>query len=474
MNNTVHFIFFISLILFQCTQNSRESTEIPGKPNIILLVADDAGYGDLSCYGQSKFKTPNIDRLEREGILFTSHYAGSTVCAPSRSALMTGQHTGHTFIRGNKEVQPEGQYPIPDGIKLLPEYLKEAGYVTGGFGKWGLGYPGSEGDPINQGFDEWFGYNCQRLAHNYYPQYLWHNRDTVFLDENYRNAEGIYSFDLIHQKALDFIDDHQNESFFLFLPYTIPHAELLVPHDSIFDHFHGKFPESPYKGVDDGPDFRKGPYGSQNSPHAAFAAMMVRLDLAVGDLLNKINSLGIGQNTLFMFTSDNGPHLEGGADPDFFDSNGPYRGFKRDLYEGGIRVPLLARWPEVIQPGTTTDHISAFWDILPTLADATDLTITTEIDGISFLAVFKGSGKQIQHDYLYWEFHEQGGKQAVRMGDWKGIRLGVKENPDAPIELYNLLNDPDETDNLAHQNPVIVEKMDSLMRKAHEPSEVFP
>jgi arylsulfatase A-like enzyme len=474
MKKTALFFVPLFLILLQCTPKENDTSETKKNPNIILLIADDAGYGDFSCYGQEKFQTPNVDRLAREGMLFTSHYAGSTVCAPSRSSLMTGEHTGHTFIRGNKEVKPEGQYPIPGDIKIMPEYMKEAGYVTGGFGKWGLGAPGSEGDPMNQGFDEWFGYNCQRLAHNYYPEYLWHNRDTFFLEENNRGREGIFSFDLIHRKALEFIDNHSREPFFLFLPYTIPHAELLVPEDSIFSRFKGKFLETPYEGVDEGPNYRKGPYGSQEAPHAAFAAMMVRLDLAVGDLLDKIDSLGIGNNTLFIFTSDNGPHLEGGADPDFFDSNGPYRGYKRDLYEGGIRVTCLGRWPERIESGTRSGHVSAFWDILPTLAEITDFTIPSSSDGISFLPVLTGAVDQEKHDFVYWEFHEQGGKQAVRMGKWKGIRLGVKENRNAPIELYDLDRDPGESTNLAGQHPHVIDHLDSLMKKAHEPSEIFP
>ena len=473
MKTIAQSLILLSFFLFYCKQQYRETSETLHKPNIILLIADDAGYGDFSCYGQQKFNTPNIDRLAIEGMLFTQHYSGSTVCAPSRSSLMTGEHTGHTFIRGNKEAQPEGQHPIPSSIKILPEYLKEAGYVTGGFGKWGLGAPGSEGDPVNQGFDEWFGYNCQRLAHNYYPEYLWHNEDTVFLHENDEGKEGAYSHDLIHKEALDFIENHQNESFFLFLPYTIPHAELLVPDDSIFQYFSGKFPEEPFHGVDEGPQYRKGPYGSQQFPHAAFVSMMVRLDLAVGDIFDKLDFLNIGDNTLFIFTSDNGPHLEGGADPDFFNSNGPYQGYKRDFYEGGIRVPMIIRWPDRVKSGTTSDHISAFWDILPTLCDVTGINLQHQVDGISFLPTLLGEDFQQKNDYLYWEFYEQGGKQAVRFGNWKGIRLGVKENRNAPIELYDLSNDPGEANNIAEKYPEIISLMDSIMNEAHEPSDVF-
>ena len=261
---------FLILVLFLfsfygCTKPDGNKL----KPNIIYIIADDAGYGDIGCYGQQLFSTPNIDKLAAEGLRFTDHYAGSTVCAPSRSSLMTGQHTGHTFIRGNKEVQPEGQYPLPGEMVLLPELLKQAGYVTGGFGKWGLGAPGSEGDPMNQGFDRWFGYNCQRLAHNYYVSYLWNNRDTVYQAENFNNGTGTYSHDIIQQNALNFIRENKDHPFFLFLPYTIPHAELLVPEDSIFLLYKDRFKEIPYIGVDEGPGYGNGTYGSQEYPRAA-------------------------------------------------------------------------------------------------------------------------------------------------------------------------------------------------------------
>jgi arylsulfatase A-like enzyme len=366
---------------------------------------------------------------------------------------MTGQHTGHTFIRGNKGMKPEGQYPIPDTLEILPEILKKAGYITGGFGKWGLGGPGSEGDPINQGFDYWFGYNCQGLAHNYYTEYLWNNQDTVFLHGNNNGGTKDYSFDIIHQKALEFIDQNRNNPFFLFLPYTIPHAEIIVPDDTLFQKYLGKFEETPYKGVDDGPRYRKGPYGSQKFPRAAFAAMMERFDLSVGDIMHKIDDLGIGSNTIFILTSDNGPHLEGGADPDFFNSNGILKGYKRDLYEGGIRVPFIVRWPDVVQGSIKTGHISAFWDILPTLCDIAGIEIPDNSDGISFFPTLKQEGRQRKHDYLFWEFYEQGGKQAVRIDNWKGIRLDIKNNPGNPLELYNLIEDPEEKNDISENNP---------------------
>ena len=469
--NKIFQILIIVLLFISCESTSDEITD--QKPNIIFLIADDAGYGDFGCYGQKIFNTPNIDRMASEGMLFTQHYSGSTVCAPSRSSLMTGQHTGHTFIRGNKGMKPEGQYPIPDSLHILPELLQKAGYVTGGFGKWGLGGPGTEGDPVNQGFDEWFGYNCQSLAHNYYPEYLWHNRDTIFLHGNDNRGTSQFSHDIIHLKAIDFIEKNKDKTFFLFLPYTIPHAEILVPDDSLFEKYRSKFEETPYKGVDDGPRYRKGPYGSQDYPRAAFAAMMERLDLAVGDIMNKIDDLGIGDNTLFIFTSDNGPHLEGGADPDFFNSNGILRGYKRDLYEGGIRVPFIVRWPKEVQSGIKTGHISAFWDIMPTFCEIAGINTPEKSDGLSFLPTLKQEGIQNKHPYLFWEFYEQGGKQAVRLDQWKGIRLNIKDHPDNPIELYNLSEDPEELNDISADHPDIVNKIELIMQEAHIPSPVF-
>jgi arylsulfatase A-like enzyme len=463
----------IFIIIFFLTNCGSKEDKTDKRPNIVFLIADDAGYGDFGCYGQEVFTTPNIDRMAAEGMLFTQHYSGSTVCAPSRSSLMTGQHTGHTFIRGNKWMKPEGQYPLPDTINILPELLKRAGYITGGFGKWGLGGPGSEGDPVNQGFDTWFGYNCQRLAHNYYPEYLWGNRDTVFLHGNDNGGVTQFSYDLIHQEALKFIENNKENPFFLFLPYTIPHAEIIVPDDSLLHKYLGEFEEVPYKGVDEGPQYRKGPYGSQETPRAVFAAMMERLDLSVGDIIRKLDDLDIGNNTIFILTSDNGPHLEGGADPDFFNSNGIYRGYKRDLYEGGIRVPFIVRWPDMVQGSIKTGHVSAFWDILPTLCEIAGIAPPQNIDGISFLPTLKQEGRQIKHHYLYWEFYEQGGKQAVRLDYWKGIRLNLKDNPDGPIELYNLAEDPEEKTEISEKHPEVVREIEKLMLEAHSPSGIF-
>jgi arylsulfatase A len=443
-------------------------------PNIIYILADDLGYGDLSCYGQQKFKTPNIDKLATQGMLFRQHYTGCTVSAPSRSSLMTGLHTGHTPIRGNKGWDPEGQWPLASSSVTLAEMLKTKGYATGAFGKWGLGFIDTEGDPNKQGFDEFFGYNCQSLAHNYYPYWLWHNNEKIILNENAGNKTGIYSADTIHKSAINFIRSNRNKPFFMFYASTIPHAELFAKPDYIAQ-FTGKFdPEKPFKGVDSGKDYRLGPYGSQTSPHVAFAAMVKELDDYVGDIMKKLQELGLDKNTIVIFSSDNGPHKEGGADPDYFDSNGPLKGYKRDLYEGGIRSPMLVRWSGKVKASTISDHISAFWDIMPTLAEITGSKLTSGIDGISFLPELLGKKGQKQHEFLYWEFHEQGGKIAVRLDKWKGIRLNVDKEPDGTIELYDLSKDIGELNNIAASNPEIVAKISAIMKKEHVPSKDFP
>ncbi len=444
------------------------------KPNIVFILADDLGYGDLSCLGQQRFRTPNLDRLAAEGLNFTDHYAGSTVCAPSRSCLMTGLHTGHTYIRGNKRVDPEGQHPLPKDTVTVAGLLQQAGYRTGAFGKWGLGPPGSEGDPNHQSFDEFFGYNCQRIAHHYYPRHLWHNQEKLVLAENAGTRRGLYAPNLIHEQALDFIEKNREDPFFLFVSSIIPHAELFAP-EQYMAKYRGKYPpEKVYKGADGGENFRNGPYGSQPESHAAFAAMIDLLDVQVGEIVAKIKELGLDGNTLILFSSDNGPHKEGGADPDYFDSNGPFKGYKRDLYEGGIRVPTLARWPGRIQPATASGHVSAFWDFLPTACDMAGIEAPAGIDGISFLPTLLGKqDEQRQHTHLYWEFYEQGGKQAVRKGGWKGIRLNVRRDPAGPIELYDLKADPGETTNVADNHPDIVAEMAVLMTESHTDSDVF-
>jgi arylsulfatase A-like enzyme len=469
-----NFLFFIigsaGLSVFSsCNRQAESAVQEAPSPNIIYILADDLGYGDLSFLGQEKFETPNIDRMAGEGMFFSQHYAGSTVCAPSRASLFTGLHTGHSPVRGNLSVN-EGGYPIPDSIPMMSEMFRQKVYVNGVFGKWGIGYPGSESSPENRGFDEWYGYSHQGLAHNFYPEYLWHNDKKVILEGNANGGTGQYSFDLIHAQALKFLEENRDTSFFLYLPYTHPHAELIVPDDSIFQSYKRKYPETPWVGVDDGPTYRKGPYGSQEYPRAAFAAMVARLDMAVGDILNKVKEYGIAENTLIIFTSDNGPHQEGGADPEFFNSNGPFKGIKRDLYEGGIRVPAIAWWPGTVAANSTSDHVSAFWDMYPTFAELIGGELPDDLDGVSMVPSLTGEGYQKKHSRLYWEFHEKGGRIALREGDWKAVRYNVKKDPNSIIELYNLAEDPGETNNVVGENPEVERRMDALLRTARTPN----
>lgn len=443
--------------------NNEKATDKP--VNVIYILADDLGYGDLGCYGQQKIKTPHIDRMAAEGMLFTQHYAGCTVSAPSRASLMTGLHTGHTQIRGNKEIKPEGQQAMQVNTYTLGKLMKSANYTTGIFGKWGLGYPGSDSEPNKMGFDEFYGYNCQREAHSYYPEHLWHNGEKVILLTNENRGMNIYSQDLIHEKAIRFIRDNKQKPFFAMLTYTLPHAELNLPHDSIYQQYENLFAEKPYDG--------KNGYYDVEKPHASFAAMVTRLDMYVGEILDELKKQGLDKNTLVIFTSDNGPHREGGADPDFFNSYGPLKGIKRDLYEGGIRVPMIAWMPEKIAANTRSEHISAFWDVMPTLAELSNIKLPTKTDGISMLPTLFSNNRQKEHEYLYWEFHELGGRQAIRKGDWKAIRLNVGTPERTAVELYNLKNDLHEDNNLAKDNPEILEELILLIDRARTESELF-
>ncbi|MDR1860989.1 MAG: arylsulfatase [Bacteroidales bacterium] len=473
MRRTTAIVLTPLLVFSSCRSGQKQ--EKASVPNIVYILADDLGYGDLSCYGQSRFKTPNIDRLAAEGKRFTQHYAGTTVSAPSRCSLMTGLHTGHTFIRGNRGWKPEGQFPIPASTYTIAEALKTAGYATGAFGKWGLGYIDTEGSPNKQGFDEFYGYNCQSLAHNYYPDHLWDNETKVLLGDNSGDKFAIYAPELIHQRALQFIEKNRERPFFLYYPSIIPHAELLPPQEYI-EPFRGLFlPEKEFKGAEPGDEnFRRGPYGTQRESHAAFAAMVSILDKQVGEILDKLTELGLDENTLVIFTSDNGPHLEGGADPDYFDSNGPLRGYKRDLYEGGIREPMIARWSGKIKAGTTTDHISAFWDVFPTLTELADIDAPENLDGISFVpTLFGNDSKQPQHEYLYWEFHERGGRKAIRQGNWKLVQYNVANPEETTVELYNLSTDIGEENNVAAQNSETVQELLGKLQSARTESELF-
>jgi len=406
---------------------------------------------------------------------FTNHYAGCTVCAPSRSSLMTGQTTGFTPIRGNKGWDPEGQWPMQSDAFTIAELLKQAGYTTGAFGKWGLGYIGTEGDPNKQGFDTFFGYNCQTLAHNYYPGHLWENGQRVALEGNSGEEFGVYAPDLIQEHLLKFIEENKDKPFFLFYPNVLPHAELLVPEKEVAA-FRGKFdPEKQFEGADPGdPKFRLGKYGTQDECHATFAAMVTILDRHVGEVMAKLKELGLDENTIVIFSSDNGPHIEGGADPDFFDSNGPLKGYKRDLYEGGIREPMIARWTGKISPGSVNDHISAFWDVMPTFAELIGAEKPSNIQGISFLPTLLNQTGQKQHEYLYWEFHENGGRQAIRRGDWKYVSYNIDDPAKQTHELYDLSVDLGEEHDVAAENPEIVEEMRQLLETSRVETADFP
>ncbi|UCF42640.1 MAG: arylsulfatase [Planctomycetota bacterium] len=439
------------------------------RPNIIFVLADDLGYGDLGCYGQEKIKTPNLDRMAAEGMRFTQHYAGSTVCAPSRCALMTGLHTGHCRVRGNKRV------PLRPCDATVAELLKKAGYATGLIGKWGLGEPDTTGIPNKKGFDYFFGYLNQARAHNYYPDWLWRNQEkvkldneVVYIDEGYARGVGSaatkrvdYSHDLFTEEALQFIERNKNQPFFLYLAYTVPHAN----NESHLVGRHGM--EVPDYGIYQDKDWPE--------PQKGHAAMISRMDRDIGRLFDKLQGLGLDENTVVFFSSDNGPHTEGGAKPEFFDSNSVLRGIKRDLYEGGIRMPMIVRWPGTIKSASVTNHVSAFWDFLPTAAELAGVKPPADIDGISMLPTLLGQPhRQKKHKYLYWEFHERGKKQAVRMGYYKGVRLNVSRKPSGPIELYNLKTDIAEKRNVAHKHAKIVTKIERYLRTARTPSEDFP
>lgn len=415
---------------------------------MVFILADDLGYGGLGCYGQEKVPTPNLDRLASEGMRFTDFYAGSTVCAPSRCCLMTGKHTGHAWVRGNQRI------PLRPEDVTVAEVLKKAGYATGLVGKWGLGEPETTGVPNRQGFDYFFGYLNQRHAHNYYPTYLWRNQEQVELTGNLNGKKTEYSHDLFTKEALGFVEKHRAEPFFLYLAYTIPHANNERQRDE------GKGMEVP--------DY--GPYAARDWTDAqkGHAAMVDRMDRDIGRIVSRLGDLGLDGNTLILFSSDNGPHREGGYDPEFFDCNGPLRGIKRDLYEGGIRVPTIARWPGRIKPGTTSVEPLAFWDVLPTLAEIAGVKVPATIDGISFLPTLLGK-EQSGHDYLYWEFHEGGFAQAVRRGTHKAVR----KNQGA-VELYDLASDLGEQNNVAARYPDVAARLAGIMGQAHTESEHWP
>lgn len=444
----------VLVVLSACS--AAEESERP--PNIVLIVADDLGYGDVGAYGQEHIRTPNLDRMASQGLRFTQFYSGSTVCAPSRAVLMTGLHTGHAYVRGN--ANSGAGVPLRPEDVTLAELLREAGYVTGMFGKWGLGVEGTTGVPSEQGFDAFVGYLDQVHAHYYYVDHLWTIEEGAMKRLPVDSTR--YSQDVIAEAALDFIDANRGRPFFLYAPFTIPHAELAVPDSSLEPYLdedgNSIFPEAPFPG---------GHYGAQSMPHAAYAAMVSHLDHDVGRILDRLQHHDLSGDTIVLFTSDNGPHEAGGYDPTFFDGNGPLRGVKRDLYDGGIRVPAIAWGPAAVPAGEVTEHVGYFADVLVTAADLAGAAEPEEHDGVSLAPLLTGrAAEQAEHEYLYWEFYERGSAQAVRQGNWKAVRQPMFTGP---IELYDLAADVGETTDVSGEHPGVVRQVEQIMDQAHIP-----
>lgn len=465
------FSFLLALILAGL---AAEHAHAADRPNIIFILADDLGIGDLGCYGQEKIRTPNIDRLAVEGMRFTNYYSGCSVCAPSRCTLMTGMHLGHATVRDNMQRAPklEGQHPMQAGTITVAQELKRAGYATAIIGKWGLGMPEDKSSPLDFGFDHHYGYLCQSVAHTYYPPYLWRDNAKQTLDGNpdydpsmrgaIPESGKTYSADKMGEEALPWVRAHKDGPFFLYYAFTIPHVSLQVPEDSLAE-YKGKWPETPFRNTKH--------YANNETPRAAYAAMITRMDRYIGELMSLLKELGIDDKTLVIFSSDNGAVFPlSGTDPVFFNSTAGLRGYKQDLYEGGIRTPFIARWPGQIKAGSKTDYLGAFWDMLPTFCDLAGTKPTAAVDGLSIVPTLLGRDGQKTHDYLYWEYHSGGGKQAVRFDHWKAVRNDVKKRPDAPTELYDLKADPAEATNVAAQHPEIVAKTEGLMKSSHTPS----
>ena len=457
------------------------------KPNIIYIYADDMGYGELGAYGQTKIKTPNLDRMSAEGMRFTDHYSSAPVCAPARCMLLTGKHGGHTYIHGNYELGgfPDslegGQMPLPDGVFTVGKMMQQAGYKTAAIGKWGLGMANTTGSPIKQGFDYFYGYLDQKQAHNYYPTHLWENDhwDTLqnsvinvhkqldstkatLADFNYYKGKE-YAPAKLTEKALAFIEKNKNKPFFLYLPYTLPHLSLQAP-DEWVKKYIGQFNERPYYGQNG--------YASTLYPLSTYAAMISFLDAQVGLILEKIKLLGLDENTLILFSSDNGATFNGGVNRQFFNSNGGLRGQKMDLYEGGIREPFIARWPGKITKGTTSAHPSVQFDLMATLAELVHQK-TNATDGISFLPELMGSAKEQQkHPYIYFEYPENGGQLAIRMGNWKGVKLDVKKHPEKKWQLFNLQTDRNETTDISEKYPDLIKQFELIVKKEHQQAHI--
>ena len=444
------------------------ANELAPRPNVIYILADDLGYGDLGCYGQQKLKTPNIDRIADEGMRFTDHYSGNTVCSPSRAVLMTGQHPGRVHCRGNGN---ENNFALDPQMVTLPRLFKNAGYLTGAYGKWGLGHTHLSGapNPMPHGFDHFSGWKSQGIAHTYYPSSIIRDGVEVPL------KAGTFVHDRVMRDAFDFIRKSiaAKKPFFCYIPTAVPHAAMHAP-PVLHEKWRKVYPQF---------DSRIGRYGAGpgevtpdvKNPIAGYAAMMENLDNQIGELFTLLRDLGADENTLILFTSDNGCHREGGHDPNFWDSNGPLRGIKRDLYEGGIRTPFMVRWPVKIEPGATSGHISAFWDMLPTMAELTGQPVPAQADGISMLPALLGKGEQTSHPYIYHEFiragHRPYSSRSLRQGDWKVVQTRGNERDSTfkPIELYYLKDDLGESRNLAGKHPEILARLERLMHEAHRP-----
>ena len=496
----------VGTFFFSCKDNpqNKQTTEKSTKPNIIYILADDLGYAEVGAYGQDKIETPNIDALAKNGMLFTQHYSSAPVCAPARYMLMTGKHAGHAYVRGNsewgergdvwdykamaKDSVLEGQRPMPEGTVTLAAKLKETGYATGMIGKWGLGAPNTQSIPNEMGFDFFLGYNCQRQAHTYYPLFLYKNRNRLHLandtvapntklpkgadpkdSESYSDFTlNEYSPDIMFQGMTDFVEENKNRPFFMYWASPIPHVALQAPKRWV-DYYIEKFgDEEPYLG-DRG-------YFPQKNPHAAYAAMVSYLDENIGKLVKQLKDLGIYDNTLIVFTSDNGPTYNGGSDSEFFDSAKPFQGKKGRgkgfLYEGGIRVPMIASWPGKINPGSKSDHVSAHYDMMATFADIAGYETPENTDGLSLLPTLLSQDNQQEHEFMYWEFPSSGGQVAIRMEDWKVLRRNLKSKEKPTLELYNLKDDPTETTNVADAHPEVIKKAAEIFSREREAPEL--
>ncbi len=452
------------------------------KPNIVFIMADDLGWGELGCYGQKIIQTPNIDGLARDGMRFTQFYSGNAVCAPSRCALMTGLHPGHAYIRdnGNPKGMDDlkakygwefpGQHPIPLDTATMTKSFHDAGYATGAMGKWGLGHVGTSGDPAKHGFDLFYGYYCQVHAHNHYPKFLWRNQTKETLPGNDATLNGqSYSQDRFVEEAKQFITQHQSQPFFLYLPFIVPHLSIQAPEASV-SQYAGKIPEEEYKHT---------AYLKHPTPRAAYAAMVTHMDKGIGEILQTLDQLKLAENTIVVFTSDNGATYDrlGGTDSAFFRSAGDLKGLKGSLYEGGIRVPMIVRWPGRIAKDQTTDWAGAHWDFYSTMTELAGITGPAKTDGVSFAPLLLGRS-QPEHPFLYWESPGYGSQQVVRRGSWKAVRqqMAMAKRKKQPIttELYDLAKDPNEQHNVAAEHPQLLAELEAIMKREHVPSELFP